>query len=50
MHGDEIVEITQSSDKDFSIMPKKLYKSGDFSLGSNDNYFDVNQADFHCME
>lgn len=37
----EIIEITQSSNEDFSIMPRKLYNSGDFALGSNQNYFDV---------
>jgi hypothetical protein len=37
---DEIVEVIQSMDGEFTVMPRKLYKSGDFDLG-NENYFEV---------
>lgn len=40
--GGEIVEITQNLDENFSIMPRKLYETGDIDLGSNQNYFDIN--------
>ena len=37
----EVIEITETSDENMTIMPRKLYKTGDFALGSNNNYFEV---------
>ena len=41
MAGGEVVEIVEISDEDIAVMPRKVNKSGDFALGSNENYFSV---------